>query len=201
MKPDKKIGFFSRVVLCQQSNGYPILKYFDSIRQPWQGPLVLFKSFPLQQLNVGGPPTHAQPRLASLMTCYGSWDGDCVRSKAALLICCWPQSQALRSTSPGWRFKRGIWERRGNAPHTSAEQSHIEAHKGTPETSIPRCDAESEMPWVCRGLVHVPMKWRATSLFQNNSPVTAVRRHKGSYALPNKGKTLSCCIKVIQEKP
>lgn len=125
----KKIGPFSCVVLCQQSNGYPILKYFDSIRQPWQGPLVLFKSFPLQQLNVGGPPTHARPRLASLMTCYGSRDGDCVRSKAALLICCWPQSQALRSTSPRWRFKRGIWEPRGRKHATY--QHRAEPYQGS----------------------------------------------------------------------
>lgn len=34
MKADKKLAFFSCVALCQQSNGYPILKYFDSIRQP-----------------------------------------------------------------------------------------------------------------------------------------------------------------------
>lgn len=81
------------------------IQYFDSVRQPWQGLLVLFKSFPLQQLNAGGPPTHA--RLLPLMTCYGSWDGNCVSSKAVLLICCWPQSQALCSASPGRRFNLG----------------------------------------------------------------------------------------------
>lgn len=110
------------------------------------------------------------------MICYGSRDGDCVRSKAALLICCWPQSQALHSTSRGCSFKRGIWEQKGRKPHTSTEKSHIKAHKGTPGTSIPRCDVESNTAWACRDLVHVPMNCNkaAGHLSDYNSPVTAV---------------------------
>lgn len=145
------------------------------------------------------PPTRLWPRLASLMTHSGSWDGDCVRSKAALLICCWPQSQSLRSTSPGWRFKWGIWEWRGRkhatyqhwaepyrGPQRNAWDQYVEVWcRIWDGVSLQRsCARSRELRWS-----HGPPVW----LKQLSSGCSY--RHKGTYALSNKKKkSLSCYI-------
>lgn len=147
-------------------------------------------------------PHMQRPRLASLMTCYGSGHGDCVRSKAALLICCRPQSQALHSTSPGWRFKRGIWERRGRKhatyqhwaePYRSSQtDTRGPVHRGVMLNMRRRepAGAMCTFPWT------MPMR-QATSLIKTTPRWlwSQTQRH----ALPNKGKSLSCCIKLEQK--
>lgn len=99
------------------------------------------------------------------MTCSGTWDGDCVSSKAVLLICCWPQSQALCSTSPGWCLKRGIWDLRGR--HHATYRRWAEPYQGSWRAARDQSAEVWRRIWdgVLKGPSHeLHLKWKATSL-------------------------------------